>query len=460
MSNTGRQGLKETISTKWEEIKEIIRHEYDINDISYNTWVKTLAFHDVDEASGIVTILILSDNIHTLKYISSKYTLFFKVILTEVLGIDCDVTFILDKKDNITNNNSEVDKTPRSSNYDNSNLNSKYTFDTFVVGSNNRFAHSVALAVAENPGVEYNPLYLYSSAGLGKTHLIHAIGDFILKNNPNMKVQYVSSEHFTNEVIGAIRSGNTARMNKIREKYRTVDVLLLDDVQFIIGKESTQEEFFHTFNDLHSAGKHIILTSDKPPKHMETLEERLRNRFGWGLIADMQPPDYETRMAILQKYATLQNKKIDDKILEYIATNVTSNVRELEGALNKILAYTRIEKQELNISDVEYALKDIIDNKKHEVTPKLIINIVAEQYNVSPENIISKKKNSEFAQPRQIVMYLCRLLTDYSYTQIATILGKKDHSTIIYGERKISNDILTDDDLKTRIDNIVKIISS
>ena len=447
------------LSANWESIKDTVRIEYDLSDVSFDTWIRPLIFHDIDVEKNTVTILIPSDQANMLKYISSKFTLFFKVTITELTGTPYEVFFILDKEREEDARTSYVNNGPaRTINQEKANLNFKYTFDTFVVGSNNRFAHSVALAVAENPGAEYNPLYIYSGAGLGKTHLIHAIGHFVLKNNPDMKVLYVSSEQFTNEVIGAIRSGNNARMTKLREKYRTVDVLLLDDVQFIIGKESTQEEFFHTFNVLHSAGKHIILTSDKPPKDMETLEERLRNRFGWGLIADMQAPDYETRMAILQNYVEPQRKIIDNRILEYIAANVTTNVRELEGALNKVLAYTKIEKQKLEMSDIEYALKDIIDNERKEVTPKLIINTVAEQYGINASDILSKKKNSEFAQPRQVVMYLCRQLTDNSYTQIAAILGKRDHSTIIYGERKVTNDLSTNEELKLKIENIKKII--
>ena len=345
--------------------------------------------------------------------------------------------------------------------YEHANLNTKYKFDTFVVGSNNKFAHSASLAVAESPGEIYNPLYIYGGAGLGKTHLMHSIGRFILEQNPDMKVLYVTSEVFTNEVIDGVRSGDIVKMNKFREKYRTVDVLLIDDIQFIIGKESTQEEFFHTFNTLHSAGKQIILSSDKPPKDMEILEERFRSRFEWGLIADIQPPDYETRMAILKKNAEVYPKEIDDEVFQYIANNIKSNIRELEGAFNKVIAFSKLNKVDITLDNVEEALKDIISpNAKRKVTPKLIIDIVAEHFNISPEDILSKRRNSEYVQPRQICMYLCRHLTEESLQSIGKSLGKKDHTTVIHGIDKIADEILKDEELNNRIENIKKKINS
>ena len=273
-----------------------------------------------------------------------------------------------------------------------------------------------------------------------------------------MKVLYVTSESFTNEVIESIRSGNATAMTRFREKYRTVDVLMVDDVQFIIGKESTQEEFFHTFNVLHSAGKQIILSSDKPPKEMETLEERFRSRFDWGLIADIQAPDYETRMAILKKNADYYNKKIDDEIFQYIATNIKSNIRELEGAFNRIIAKSKIENQsEITLSLAEDALKDIINpDKPKEITPALIIEVVAEHFGVSSDDITSKKRNSEFVQPRQVVMYLCRQLTATPYTTIGKMLGKKDHTTVIHGVNKIEDEIQINDELRNKIEIIKK----
>lgn len=441
------------IKENWDLIKETLKTEYDLSEISYNTWVKPLRFHSVDH--DVVTIMIPSDQAHALKYISSKYKSYFQVTVSEMFNHTYDIEFILEKYAD-----DEMMSAPGNVyniNYENANLNFKYRFDTFVVGGNNKFAHSASLAVAESPGVAYNPLYLYGGAGLGKTHLMHSIGHFILEHNPDMKVLYVTSEQFTNEVIESIRSGNASKMTKLREKYRTVDVLLIDDVQFIIGKESTQEEFFHTFNVLHSAGKQIILSSDKPPKEMETLEERFRSRFEWGLIADIQPPDYETRMAILKKNAENYNKEINEEIFQYIATNIKSNIRELEGAFNKVIAYSKLNKVEINLSSVQEALKDIISpNEKKQITSGLIVEVVAEHFGITPEDIMSKRRNTEYVLPRQICMYLCRKYTDDSLQSIGKAVGKKDHTTVIHGIEKITEDIEKNDELKGKIDIIIK----
>ena len=454
--------MEELIKEKWNEIKESVRKEYNLSEISYHTWVEPLEFYNIE--NDTVNIIIPSDQSHALNYISSKYKSFFQVTITEMFDHNYDISFILEK--DVKKDNPKIEENFSSNpsfhiNYENANLNPKYKFDTFVVGSNNKFAHSASLAVAESPGEVYNPLYLYGGPGLGKTHLMHSIGHFILENNPDMKVLYVTSEEFTNEVIESIRSGNAASMSKLREKYRTVDVLMVDDVQFIIGKESTQEEFFHTFNVLHTAGKQIVLSSDKPPKEMETLEERFRSRFEWGLIADIQPPDYETRMAILRKNSENYDKKVDDQIFQYIATNIKSNIRELEGAFNRIIAKSKIDNQsEITLELAEDALKDIINpDKKREITPQLIIDIVAEDFGVSPEDITSKKRNSEFVLPRQVVMYLCRNLTDTSLISIGKILGKKDHTTIMHGVNKINDDMKTNSELKEKIDIIIKKIN-
>ena len=444
------------IREKWDLIKETLRTEYDLSDISYNTWVKPLNYHSVKD--DVITIMIPSDQAHALKYISSKYKSYFQVTISEMMDHTYDISFILEK--DVEEEYSSSQGSFYNINYENANLNFKYRFDTFVVGGNNKFAHSASLAVAESPGTVYNPLYLYGGAGLGKTHLMHSIGHFILEQNPDMKVLYVTSEQFTNEVIESIRSGNASKMTKLREKYRTVDVLLIDDVQFIIGKESTQEEFFHTFNVLHSAGKQIILSSDKPPKEMETLEERFRSRFEWGLIADIQPPDYETRMAILKKNAENYNKEIKEEVFQYIATNIKSNIRELEGAYNKVIAFAKLNKVDITMDNVEEALKDIISpDKKRQITHKLIIEIVAEHFSITPEEIVSKRRNSEYVLPRQICMYLCRELTPDSLQIIARSLGKKDHTTVIHGIEKIREDIKTNEELKNKIDIILKKIN-
>jgi chromosomal replication initiator protein len=451
----------DAIKENWLEIKETVRREYNLSDISYHTWVEPLEFYNV--INDTVSIIIPSDQAHALNYISSKYKSFFQVTITEMFNHNYDVTFILEK-DAVSTEKTETEVLSNpvfNINYENANLNPKYKFDTFVVGSNNKFAHSASLAVAESPGEVYNPLFLYGGPGLGKTHLMHSIGHFILEQNPDKKVLYVTSEEFTNEVIESIRSGNSASMAKLREKYRTVDVLMVDDIQFIIGKESTQEEFFHTFNVLHSAHKQIIISSDKPPKDMDTLDERFRSRFEWGLTADIQAPDYETRMAILRKNAETSDLKIDEDIIQYIATNIKSNIRELEGALNKIIAFAKLNKKELSLSLAEEALKDVIyPNKPKEVTPATIINVVAEHFGVKPEDITSKKRNSEFVLPRQIVMYLCYQMIDgISYMSIAKLLGKKDHTTVIHGVNKITAELNTNEELSNKVDIIRKKIN-
>lgn len=454
----------DSIREKWSLIKETIRKEYELSNISYSTWIDPLKLYKVKDDN--VLIIIPMDQAHAINYISNKYTSFFQVTITEIMEKDFTVTFILEKdiEDEESDSKKLAKKNAYNILYEKANLNPKYKFDTFVVGSNNKFAHSAALAVAESPGEVYNPLFIYGGAGLGKTHLMHSIGHFIIEQNPDMKVLYVTSEQFTNEVIDSIRSGNAATMTKLREKYRTVDVLMIDDIQFIIGKESTQEEFFHTFNVLHSASKQIVLSSDKPPREMETLEERFRSRFEWGLIADIQPPDYETKVAILLKNAENYEKQIDSAIFEYIANNIQSNIRELEGAFNKIIAFSKINKiplDELTLAHAEDALKDVIyPSKSKEITTDLIINIVAEHFEVSAEDIKSQKRNAEFVAPRQVYMYLCRELIDTPLTNIAKSLGKKDHTTIIHGIKKIEEEMKYNEELKNKINIIKNILSS
>ena len=346
--------------------------------------------------------------------------------------------------------------------YEKANLNPKYTFDTFVVGSNNNFAHAASLAVAESPGEIYNPLFIYGGVGLGKTHLMHSVAHFILANDPSKKVLYVTSETFTNELIDALKAGKTGSelaMTKFREKYRNNDVLLIDDIQFIIGKESTQEEFFHTFNHLHVSGKQIIISSDKPPKDIETLEARLRTRFEWGLIADISSPDYETRMAILRKKEELDGLEkyhIPDDVMQYIANNIKSNIRELEGSLNKLIALSNLENKKIDIPLAAEALKDMIspDNNR-EVTPELIIDIVSEHFNIPISELKGKKRNAEIVLPRQIIMYLCRTLTDTPLKAIGAILGGKDHASVNHGVKKIENELKTDEALNNTV-NIIK----
>ncbi len=454
--------ITEILKSNWESIKNKIKNESGITDISYQTWIHPLSVYGIE--NDTVKILIPSDNSFALTYIVNHYMDFFKVAISECLDRMMEVSFILNK--DIINNEETGEKSSSQSGeeeaassfvYEQANLNPKYRFETFVVGSKNEFANSASLAVAESPGTAYNPLFLYGGPGLGKTHLMHSIGHFIIEHNPQSKVLYVTSEQFTNEVIESIRSGRAENMSKLREKYRTVDVLMVDDVQFIIGKESTQEEFFHTFNALHQAGKQIILSSDKPPKEMETLEERLRSRFEMGLIADIQFPDYETRVAILRRKAEDYGRKINDDVMDYVANNIKSNIRELEGALTKIIAHARLYNAEITLDNAKDALKDIISPDKSKViTPQLIIDTVCEQYGTKKEDIVSKKRNAEIVLPRQIIMYLCREYTDASLEEIGKLLGKKDHTTVMSGISKIKTNMSIDDDLNKNMDIIVK----
>lgn len=440
------------IKEKWNEILERVREEHELGEVSFKTWIKPLTIHKIED--NTVTILVPSERVG-LEYVSKKYTLPIKVAIAEVTGKDCEIEFILPED---AERASEIEKVSSAS--EAAGLNPKYTFHTFVVGSNNKFAHAASLAVAESPGEIYNPLFLYGGVGLGKTHLMHSIAHFILEHKPDMKILYVTSEEFTNEIIEALRNGNNSAITKFRDKYRNIDVLLIDDVQFIIGKESTQEEFFHTFNTLHSARKQIILSSDRPPKDMDILEERIRSRFEWGLMADIQSPDYETRMAILRKKQEMDGYDVGNDVIEYIARNVKSNIRELEGSLNKVIALANLEKREINLELAEKALIDIISpNEKKVITPDYIINTVAEHFDITPEDIKGDKRSNKIAHPRQIAMYLCREMTGMNLQSIGQIMGGKDHTTIMYGIRKIETSVKTSDEVRNTIQLLKKKIN-
>jgi len=336
---------------------------------------------------------------------------------------------------------------------DNSSLNPKYTFETFVTGKSNNFAHAAAMAVADKPGVTYNPFFMYGGVGLGKTHLMHAIGNRVLKNHPEMRVLYVSSEQFTNEIIQAIQQGTS---DKFRQKYRNIDVLLIDDIQFISGKTSTQEEFFHTFNTLYDAQKQVILSSDRPPREVERLEERLRSRFEWGLTTDIQAPDLETRIAILKNKAQSDHFSVPDDVMVYIASRIDSNIRELEGALTRVVAYASLTKRAVNTDLVAEALKDIFPNgKTKEVTMDVIQEIVASYFKIKIEDLHSKKRTRNIAYPRQIAMYLCRDLTETSLPQIGQFFGGRDHTTVIHAYEKINQDKETDNRLHGIINELI-----
>ena len=453
------------VKEKWPEIIEHLRVEHELLNVSFNTWIKPLKVYDVIDDTAY--ILVNKDS--SVEYIDKKYRLPLMVCIAEITGKEYEIQFVSEDDDKLNEiHNASIDngqKKKTKSLAEKAGLNPKYTFDTFVVGGNNNFAHAASLAVAESPGEVYNPLFLYGGVGLGKTHLMHSIAHFILDKNPKKKVLYVTSETFTNELIDALRNGKTAgnesAMLNFRDKYRNIDVLLIDDIQFIIGKESTQEEFFHTFNHLHTLGKQIIISSDKPPKDIETLESRLRTRFEWGLIADISSPDYETRMAILQKKIELDHLEkynIKNDVLDYIAANVKSNIRELEGSLNKLIALYKLNNNNnpIDIALAAEALKDIIssDNRR-EVTPELILDIVADHFGITVADLKSKKRDSEIAVPRQICMYLMRTMTDTALKGIGAVLGGKDHSTVKYGVEKIAKDIESDEMMANAI-NIIK----
>lgn len=440
---------------KWDSILEAVKTEHELSNISFRTWLKPLKVEHIED--NVIYILVGMEQEQAMDYIKNKYLLPLKVTIAEQTGHEYNIEFI----------NSRQLKEERPKNKINmaelltkSNLNPNYTFDTFIVGSNNNFAHAASLAVAESPGEVYNPLFLYGGVGLGKTHLMQSIAHFILENNPNTRVMYVTSEFFTNELIEAIRSSNSSALTKFRDKYRSIDVLLIDDIQFIIGKESTQEEFFHTFNDLHANNKQIIISSDKPPKDIETLEARLRTRFEWGLIADISAPDYETRVAILRKKEEMggyNNLNISDEAIKYIAENIKSNIRELEGALNKLVAFARLNNRIIDEEAAREALRDIINpNQQRVITPELIISTVAEHFQIPVSDILGKKKNAQIVYPRQIAMYLCRHITDTPLQTVGTYLGRKDHTTVIHGVKKIEQEMEEKESTRVLIETIKK----
>ena len=456
------------VAEKWAEIIHKLKIEYGLSNVSFRTWIEPLEVYNVSDSTVYILVPLKS----SVDYISQKYLLPFQVCIAEITEQEFEVKFItVDDSQNINVKNQDdtyKKNVTQNSIFEQANLNPKYTFDTFVVGGNNNFAHAASLAVSESPGEIYNPLFLYGGVGLGKTHLMHSIAHFILEKDPTKKVLYVTSETFTNELIEALKSGKTSGGNELamtafREKYRNIDVLLIDDVQFIIGKESTQEEFFHTFNHLHVSGKQIIISSDKPPKDIETLEARLRTRFEWGLIADISSPDYETRMAILRKKEELdglQKYHISNEVMQYIATNVKSNIRELEGSLNKLIALHKLKNEEINIMLAAEALKDIVSpHKNRQITPELILEVVSEHFSVSIADLKSGKRNANIVNSRQIAMYLCRTMTDTPLKSIGIMLGGRDHSTVSHGVDKVTEDIKTNEALNNTIEIIKKKIN-
>ncbi|MEE1531676.1 MAG: chromosomal replication initiator protein DnaA [Clostridia bacterium] len=420
--------------------KELLKTE--VTGISYSTWISNIEIFSVDDT----TITIMAQNIVHKDMLESRYLSLLKNTFSFITHKNYDVKIICEE--DMPKDEAPVipTNTPNSSN-----LNPKYTFNSFVVGNNNSFAHAAALAVAEAPATAYNPLFLYGGVGLGKTHLMHAIGNEILKNNKNASVLYVSSEKFTNQFINAIKDNKN---EMFRNKYRNIDVLLIDDIQFIAGKERIQEEFFHTFNTLHDDGKQIIISSDRPPKDIQPLEDRLRTRFEWGLIADISNPDYETRMAILKKKAQLDNIIIDDDVLVNIATHIDTNIRELEGALNKLIAYSTLSNSPITIELSNKAISDVVSHHNKVLSIEYIQEVCAKYFNVTVEDLKGSRRSADIAFARQVAMYFCRDVANLSTPKIGLAFGKRDHSTVMHGCNKIANEIKENTNTKLIVETV------
>jgi len=441
----------ENIDDLWN--KALAEIEKKISKPSFETWLKSTKAHSLKGD----TLVIVAPNEFARDWLDSRYAHLIGETIYDITGEELTIKFIIPH-----NPEEELELKPTTkkqrkleeeqTDFPQSMLNPKYTFDTFVIGSGNRFAHAASLAVAEAPAKAYNPLFIYGGVGLGKTHLMHAIGHYVIEHNPSAKVVYLSSEKFTNEFINAIRDN---RADDFRNKYRNVDVLLIDDIQFLAGKEQTQEEFFHTFNTLHEESKQIVISSDRPPKEIPTLEDRLRSRFEWGLITDITPPDLETRIAILRKKAKAEGFDIPNEVMLYIANQIDSNIRELEGALIRVVAYSSLINKEINADLAAEALKDIIPSTKPKViTIQDIQRVVGEHFNLKMEDFKAKKRTKSVAFPRQIAMYLSRELTDCSLPKIGEEFGGRDHTTVIHAHEKITKLLQTDGQLQKHIKEI------
>lgn len=436
----------------WDEVLEIIKE--DVNQVSYNTWFKPLKI--VAYKNNTIYLEVADDFLRTT--IKKRHYNFLKNAFNYVLNKETEIVFTIPgESTGGTDTKKETENFSESGNEPKRKLNPKYRFDNFIIGNSNRFAHAASLAVAEAPATTYNPLFLYGGVGLGKTHLMHAIGHYILDNNPDTSVLYVTSEKFTNDLINSIKNGTNA---EFRDTYRKIDVLLVDDIQFIAGKESTQEEFFHTFNTLHEANKQIIVSSDNPPSEIPTLEDRLRSRFEWGLIADIQPPDFETRIAILRKKAESENYDVPDEVITYIAQNIQSNIRKLEGALIRIFAYASLtNKKEVTLDLAQEALKHLVSTNKV-ITLKDIKEVVCNYYNISIDDLTSKKKSKNISYPRQVAMYIARKLTENSLPNIGKEFGGRDHSTVLHAYNKLHDEIEASPEIKKNIDDIISMLNS
>lgn len=456
--------METVIKEKWNDILDYLKNEYSINQVCYDTWLLNLKPHSVSEEDNIITICIDDEKIgkNSKEYIQNKYGMFIQVSIEVITGYHLSLQFV-----NISDFEKKKDtpklQTAKSNNDSLLNINEKNTFDTFVVGSNNTLAHAAALAVAESPLQSgFNPLFIYGGSGLGKTHLIHAIAHYIRDNSPSLNVLYVTSEQYTNDIVNAMSNAKQDRtlLESIKRKYREVDVLMVDDVQFIIGKDRTQEEFFNTFNTLYEQGKQIILTSDKHPNQMEHLDDRYRSRFNWGLPVDIKPPEYETRLAVLKKRNEESPIKLKEEILKFLAENIKTNIRDLEGAYNKIILRAKLQHCDINLNMAMDDIKDLIlTDEKVKITNDYIINIIIEHYGVSLEEITSMNRSKKIAKVRFICIYMCRKLTNSSYSEIGDKVGK-DRTSAMHGYNKIEKELETDVSLQNEIDILMKIINN
>ena len=432
--------------------KDLLKEE--MTTISYTTWIKSLEIESINDNKIVLVALskMQKDAIESRLFDLVSNTFNF------ITNKTCEIKIIEKTEDNLSQPIVE-EKTDfaNTENYSNSFLNPKYTFDNFVIGNNNKFAQAAACAVAESPATAYNPLFIYGGVGLGKTHLMHAIGNKIIQNNPNTKILYVTSEQFINELINSIKDVNY-KNELFRNKYRNIDVLLIDDIQFIAGKKMGQEEFFHTFNTLHQNGKQIIISSDKPPRDIPLLEERLKSRFEWGILADISMPDYETRLAILRKKVQTDKIIIDDYILSVIATKIDSNIRELEGALNKIVAYAALTHSQITIEIAEKAINDIVLQKEKVISADYIQEIVSKYFNIDKKDLISSKRSNDIAYPRQIAMYLCRTVGQMSLPKIGADFGNRDHTTVMHAVTKIEKEIKEKTNTRLIVESVKNII--
>ena len=429
----------------WDKALTILKKNLSVP--TYETWFKPVEL----KAETGETVILKVPSEFAKEWLETKYLSLIKSALTEIRKKPTNVEIVIEEKEQKTS-------PPPKITVGDVTLNKNYTFENFVVGNSNRLAYAASYAIAKNPGKTYNPLYIYGGVGLGKTHLLQAIAHYIVKNFPNLKIIYTTTEKFTNEVIYAIQNARDNRrlIDQFHRQYRTVDVLLIDDVQFLAGKERTQEEFFHTFNTLHDAGKQVVLTSDCPPKEIATLQERLTTRFEWGLVADIQPPDFETRVAILKKKAEIEEINISDEVLFYIAKHIYSNIRELEGALVRIVATASLANEEITFDFTKRTLSDIIHPTKDPITTKKIKKVVADYFNIPEKSLIEKRRSQNIAMPRQIAMFLSRELTDSSLPQIGKEFGGRDHTTVMHACAKIKNELQKQETMQALIDEIKK----